>query len=67
VIYNTNSALLKEYDNIVISKTGFTSHAGRCLALYVEEKTKKHIIVILGEPTPQKRAEIARELINMTK
>ena len=65
VLHNTNS-LLKEFDEIVLSKTGFTSHAGRCLALSVENQTKKHIIVILGEPTPQKRSEIARNLIRMT-
>jgi D-alanyl-D-alanine endopeptidase (penicillin-binding protein 7) len=65
ILHNTNS-LLREFDEIVVSKTGFTSHAGRCLALFVENQTKKHIIVILGEPTPQKRSEIARNLIRMT-
>lgn len=63
---NTNSLLLNEYDNIALSKTGFTNNAGRCLALVVEG-TKKHIIVIFGEPTPTKRADIARELISMIK
>jgi D-alanyl-D-alanine endopeptidase (penicillin-binding protein 7) len=63
---NTNSLLLSEYDNIGLSKTGFTNDAGRCLALVVEG-TKKHVIVIFGEPTPTKRADVARELISMIK
>lgn len=63
---NTNSLLLNEYDNIALSKTGFTNNAGRCLALVVEG-TKKHVIVIFGEPTPTKRADVARELISMIK
>ena len=63
---NTNSLLLNEYDNIALSKTGFTNNAGRCLALVVEG-TKKHVIVIFGEPTPTKRANVARELISMIK
>lgn len=66
VLRNTNSLLLNEYDNIALSKTGFTNSAGRCLALVVEG-TKKHVIVILGEPTPIKRAKIARELIAMVR
>jgi D-alanyl-D-alanine endopeptidase (penicillin-binding protein 7) len=61
---NTNSLLLSEYDNIALSKTGFTNNAGRCLALVVEG-TKKYVIVIFGEPTPSKRADVARELIGM--
>lgn len=63
---NTNSLLLNEYDNIELSKTGFTNNAGRCLALVVEG-TKKYVIVIFGEPTPTKRADVARELISMIK
>jgi D-alanyl-D-alanine endopeptidase (penicillin-binding protein 7) len=66
VIRNTNSILLNEYSNIALSKTGFTNNAGRCLALVVEG-TKKHVIIILGEPTSIKRAKLARELIAMVR
>ena len=62
---NTNSVLLKQYHDIALSKTGFTNKAGRCLALFVERGARKYIIVILGEPTPEKRQKIAKELINM--
>jgi len=64
-LYNTNS-LLREYHEIVLSKTGFTRVAGRCLALMVEKDSKRHVIVILGEPTPYLRAIIARHLIEVS-
>jgi D-alanyl-D-alanine carboxypeptidase len=64
-LHNTNIRLLKEYDNIALSKTGFTNKAGRCLALFVERGAGKYVIIILGEPTPEKRQKIAKELITM--
>jgi D-alanyl-D-alanine endopeptidase (penicillin-binding protein 7) len=64
-LHNTNIKLLKEFDNISLSKTGFTSRAGRCLALFVEKGAGKYVIIILGEPTPEKRQKIAKELITM--
>jgi serine-type D-Ala-D-Ala endopeptidase (penicillin-binding protein 7) len=63
-IPNTNKELLFDFDNIVLSKTGFTNPAGRCLALMVEKQKQKYVIVILGEKTPQSRTERARHLIN---
>lgn len=62
-IPNTNKKLLFEFDNIVISKTGWTVPAGRCLAMIVEKNQHKYAIVILGEPSVQSREQIARELI----
>jgi D-alanyl-D-alanine endopeptidase (penicillin-binding protein 7) len=64
-LHNTNIRLLKEYDNISLSKTGFTNKAGRCLALFVEKGAGRYVIIILGEPTPEKRQKTAKELINM--
>ena len=64
-LHNTNIRLLKEFDNIALSKTGFTNRAGRCLALFVEKGAGKYVIIILGEPTPEKRQKIAKELITM--
>lgn len=63
-IVNTNRQLLFEFDNIILSKTGFTNPAGRCLALMVDQQGSKYIIVILGEKTPKQRADKARHLIN---
>ena len=61
---NTNKQLLFEFDNIVMSKTGFTNPAGRCLALLVDKDGIKYSIVILGEKTIQSREKQARQLIN---
>jgi D-alanyl-D-alanine endopeptidase (penicillin-binding protein 7) len=62
---NTNSQLLKIFDNITLSKTGYTDPAGRCLALMVEKNSKKYVIIILGEKTSGDRFYRARNLINM--
>lgn len=59
---NTNK-LLFEFDNIVLSKTGTTTAAGRCLALMVEKNNRRYAIVILGERTVQDREDKARNLI----
>ena len=64
VIRNTNYRILFEFDNIKVSKTGFTSRAGRCLALLVEQQGHQFAIVILGQPDPIKRDAVARDLIN---
>lgn len=61
---NTNKQLLFEFDNIVLSKTGFTNPAGRCLALLVDKNGVKYSIVILGEKSVQSREKQARHLIN---
>lgn len=63
-IGNTNKQLLFEFDTIVLSKTGFTNPAGRCLALLVDKEGSRYAIVILGEKTPKDRLEKARQLIN---
>jgi len=62
---NTNNQLLNIFDNISLSKTGYTDPAGRCLALIVEKNDKKYAIIILGEKTSGDRFYRARNLINM--
>lgn len=62
-IPNTNKKLLFDFDNIVISKTGFTNPAGRCLAMVVEKNNELYAVVILGEPTFESRELTARTLI----
>jgi serine-type D-Ala-D-Ala endopeptidase (penicillin-binding protein 7) len=60
---NTNRNLLFDVDGIVLSKTGFTNAAGRCLALLVEKNNKQYAVVILGEKDPNARELRARNLI----
>ena len=62
---NTNSHLLKIFDNITLSKTGYTDPAGRCLVIIVEKNQNKYAIIILGEKTSGDRLYRARNLINM--
>lgn len=60
---NTNYRLLFEFDNIVISKTGFINKAGRCLTLLVEKSGQQFAVVILGEATVPAREARARQLL----
>ena len=61
---NTNSNILFEFNNILISKTGFTYKAGRCLAMLVDRNGQEHVIIILGERTKQSRDQLARNLLS---
>lgn len=63
---NTNRSILADFRNIVVSKTGFTSRAGRCLAMLVERRGAKYAVIILGEPSKQARENIARNILAFT-
>lgn len=60
---NTNSPLLFEFDNIVVSKTGLTSQAGFCLGLVVEQKHQQYAIVVLGAKTKQDRTRTVEKVM----
>ena len=60
---NTNRNLLFDFDEIILSKTGTTNAAGRCLALLVEKNGKQYAIVLLGEKDHKSREQKARNLI----
>jgi D-alanyl-D-alanine carboxypeptidase len=59
---NTNPSLF-QFDNILISKTGFTNPAGRCVIMLVEKGRELHAVVILGQRNIVERSRIAEELI----
>ena len=59
---NTNPSLFV-FDNILISKTGFTNAAGRCVIMLVEKNKSLHGIVILGQTNVKDRSRIANDLI----
>lgn len=63
-INNTNKDILTEFDNILVSKTGTTSRAGKCLAMLVEKAGQVYAIVILGEPNKIRRDLQARNLMH---
>ena len=51
-----------EFDNIIISKTGFTGSAGFCVTLVVEQPERK-VIVVLGEKNPMRRLDKVQEIM----
>ena len=61
-IRNTNPDIAKY--NILISKTGYTSKAGRCLLLLVEHQNEYYGLAVLGEKNPKARSATVKSLIN---
>ena len=63
-LHNTNPSLYV-FDNILISKTGFTNPAGRCVVMLVEKAGTYNGIVILGQKNVSARSKIATDLMNV--
>ena len=61
-LHNTNPSIFK-FDNILISKTGYTDPAGRCVVMLVEKDRKYYGIVVLGQKNVKERSELANVLI----
>lgn len=62
-LQNTNNPILFEFDSVVVSKTGFTTKAGWCLAMAVDKDNQKYAIVILGSTSKDHRTRTAEKLI----
>jgi D-alanyl-D-alanine carboxypeptidase len=60
---NTNRPLLMEFDEIITSKTGFTSPAGWCVALVVEHERQRRVIVVLGEKNKTRRIDTVQDIM----
>jgi D-alanyl-D-alanine endopeptidase (penicillin-binding protein 7) len=63
-IHNTNPEIFV-YDNILISKTGFTSPAGRCVIMLVEKSKELYGVVVLGQTNVRNRSIIVKDLLNV--
>jgi D-alanyl-D-alanine endopeptidase (penicillin-binding protein 7) len=61
---NTNPDLFI-YDNILISKTGFTSSAGRCVLMLVEKNNELFAVVVLGQKNVKNRSQVVSGLLNI--
>jgi len=61
-LHNTNPSIYI-FDNILISKTGYTNPAGRCVVMLVEKNNTYNGIVILGQKNVSARSKIATDLI----
>ena len=53
------------YDNILLSTTGTTNAAGKCVVMLVERAGSVHGVVILGQKNGQERTKISEMLINL--
>ena len=60
---NTNPTLF-QFDNIIISKTGFTNPAGRCVAMLVRKEDRLYAVIVLGQSSVKERSQLANELIS---
>jgi len=61
---NTNPQIFT-YDNIVLTKTGFTSAAGRCLAMLVEKNGVLYAMITLGNKDVRQRSGVINEMFNV--
>jgi D-alanyl-D-alanine endopeptidase (penicillin-binding protein 7) len=59
---NTNPAVFA-YDNILISKTGTTNAAGKCVAMLIERNGNLFAVVVLGQKNGQRRTMVVEELL----
>ena len=60
---NTNPQMWT-YDNIVLTKTGFTTAAGRCLAMLVEKEGSLFAVVTLGNKDVKQRSKNITTMMN---
>ena len=61
---NTNPQIFN-YDEIVLTKTGFTSAAGRCLAMLVEKNGVLYAMITLGNKDVRQRSGVINEMFNV--
>lgn len=59
---NTNPTLF-HFDNILISKTGTTNAAGRCVVMLIEKNQTLHAVVVLGQKNGTERTKLAEHLL----
>jgi D-alanyl-D-alanine carboxypeptidase len=52
--------------DIRVAKTGFTSHAGRCLTMLYDWQGEQYALVVMGANDPQQRKRIVEQLIAKT-
>ena len=67
VLSNTNRVLLREFDSILLSKTGFTNPAGFCVAILIEHPVKNEmhhqVIVVMGAKNTAQRVDTVKRMM----
>lgn len=61
---NTNTSTLTRFNNILVSKTGFTNPAGFCMALMVEDSGRRYAVIVLGAVDKIKRLATVSDAIS---
>jgi len=61
---NTNPQIFT-YDSIVLTKTGFTNAAGRCLAMLVEKNGVLYAMITLGNKDIRQRSGVINDMFNI--
>lgn len=64
VLDNTNKMLLYDFDEAIISKTGFTNSAGWSVAMVLEKDSQRFSVVVLGAASRDQRYAVAKKLID---
>lgn len=65
-LYNTNPAFAS-HNNIVVSKTGYTSRAGRCVLMMVQRMENFYAVIVLGKPSSSSRSKEVEKLMALQK
>lgn len=63
-LHNTNPDMFV-YDNILISKTGFTNPAGRCVLMLIEKDQNLYAVVVLGQNNVKNRSRVVENLLKI--
>jgi D-alanyl-D-alanine endopeptidase (penicillin-binding protein 7) len=61
---NTNKMLLADFDEIKLSKTGFTNASGWSVGMILERQGQRFVVVVLGAKNKAERYELARKMIH---
>jgi len=61
---NTNPQIFT-YDSIVLTKTGFTNPAGRCLAMLVEKNGVLYAMITLGNKDVRQRSGVINDMFSI--
>lgn len=62
-VHNTNPSLYN-HKEVVISKTGFTNSAGRCVLIMTKKLENFYAVVVLGEPNVKARTKKVERLLD---
>jgi D-alanyl-D-alanine endopeptidase (penicillin-binding protein 7) len=60
---NTNKMLIADFDEIKMSKTGFTNASGWSVGMILERQGQRFVVVVLGAQTKEQRYMLAKKLI----